>query len=198
MEKSIAFFDFDGTITTKDTMLELAKFAAGSQRYYTGMLLLSPWLVAMKAKLISKKQAKEKLLAHFFGGQAIQDFNRTCAAFSTRVVPGLIRSTAMKQINNYRAQNIPVIVVSASAENWVAPWCTLHGLQYLCTQLQVQDGIVTGKLSGENCNGNEKVCRINAAFNLADFKNIYCYGDTAGDKLMLGLATEKFYRHFTH
>jgi len=38
--KSIAFFDFDGTITSKDTLAEILKFAKGKRAYYTGLVIL--------------------------------------------------------------------------------------------------------------------------------------------------------------
>lgn len=178
-------------------MLELAKFATGSKNYYAGMFYLSPWLIAMKAGLISRTKAKEKLLTHFFGGYSIERFNEICLQFSEEILPGLIRQTALEQIKNFQQNHTTVVVVTASAEDWVAPWCRSLQLQYLCTQLEIKEGIVTGKLAGPNCNGKEKVCRIQQTFSLYTYKNIYCYGDSSGDKPMLEIGTEKYYRHFT-
>ena len=53
MKKAIAFFDFDGTITTKDTLLEFIRFSKGRFRFYLGFLLYSPYLIAYKIKLIA-------------------------------------------------------------------------------------------------------------------------------------------------
>ena len=39
MNKGIAFFDFDGTITTKDTLLEFIKYSRGTMSFYWGFLL---------------------------------------------------------------------------------------------------------------------------------------------------------------
>ena len=68
MKKGIAFFDFDGTITKKDTLLEVIKFQKGTLAFYTGFFLLSPYLVAMKMKILSNQMVKEKVLKYFFGG----------------------------------------------------------------------------------------------------------------------------------
>jgi len=194
LAKSIAFFDFDGTITTHDSMLELARFSAGSLKYVTGMCLLSPWLVAMKLSLLSKKTAKEKLLRHFFGGMPIKKFEEHCLLFTMQRLPSIIKKEAMAAIQLHLSAQTPVVVVSASAENWVAPWCQQNNLQFIATRLELKNDQVTGKLSGENCNGNEKVSRIKEMFNLADFSNVYCYGDTSGDKMMLQMGTHPFYR----
>ena len=194
MKKNIAFFDFDGTITTHDTMLELARFTSGNLRYLLGMTKLSPWLVAMKISMVSKKTAKEKLLSYFFGGMSIQEFDENCRLFSMQRLPSLLKKEAMAAIEGHMAAQTPVVVVSASAENWVAPWCRQNKLQCIASRLELKNEKITGKLAGKNCNGIEKVSRIKEFFNLADFSNVYCYGDTSGDTEMLAIATYPFYR----
>ncbi|MEO5943130.1 MAG: HAD-IB family hydrolase [Ferruginibacter sp.] len=196
MQKSIAFFDFDGTITTKDTMLEFVRFCKGTFSYYAGMVAISPWLLSMKFGLVSKAKAKEKLLSHFFAGTPIVVFNNNCQSFSEQVLPRLIKKNALDTITKLQAENTPVIIVSASAENWVKFWCLQNDVQLIATRLVTKDDKITGELDGKNCNGKEKVNRIKELFDPADYEIIYCYGDTSGDKMMLQLATEPYYRAF--
>jgi phosphatidylglycerophosphatase C len=196
LQKSIAFFDFDGTVTKKDTMLELARFSRGNLAFFAGMTVILPWLLLMKIGLVSRTKAKERLLTYFFGNMPLQKFNETCLLFIKRKLPGLIREEAMKAIQSHLDKQTIVVIVSASAENWVAPWCIQHKLQYICTRLDVIGNVVTGKLLHKNCNGEEKVIRIKQLFNLSDYTNIYCYGDSPGDRMMLGVATHPFYKSF--
>ena len=123
-------------------------------------------------------------------------FNSRCLDFTRKVLPGLIRPEALKAIEAYRKQKVTIAVVSASAENWVKPWCDANGLICLATKLEVNDGAITGKLSGRNCYGDEKVCRIKEHFNLADYQEIIAYGDSSGDKEMFELAHKTFYKPF--
>lgn len=196
MARSIAFFDFDGTITRKDTMLEFIRFSKGDTSYYAGMLLLSPWLLAMKAGIISNAEAKERMLAHFFKGLSLGDFNNYCASFIDKALPSLLRPDAMQKIREHQNNGDEVVVVSASAENWVAGWCNANKMACLATRLEVVNDKITGKLSGPNCNGPEKVNRIKANYDPANYESVYCYGDTSGDRPMLSIATHPFYRHF--
>ena len=196
MEKNIAFFDFDGTITTEDTMLQLAKYKHGLKSYWLGMLLISPWLVAMKIGLVSKTRAKEKFLLYFFGNVYVDIFNNDCLLFATNILPNYIKKDALLEISKHKKNSTHVVVVSASAENWVAPWCIKHDIEFICTKLEIKNQKITGKLFGKNCNGIEKVSRIKEKFDTANFTNIYCYGDTTGDKEMLELATHPYYRTF--
>jgi HAD superfamily hydrolase (TIGR01490 family) len=177
-------------------MIELVKFAKGRSAYYFGLIALSPWMIAMKAGLITNQQGKEKLLAHFFGGTTIDNFNQLCQQFTEKKLPQLIRADAMKAIKDHLGNGDLIVVVTASAENWVKPWCALHGIKTLCSKLHVKDGVVTGFLDGSNCNGAEKVSRIVSEYNPADFEKIYAYGDSRGDDQMLALATNPFFRVF--
>jgi len=195
-KKGIAFFDFDGTITFKDTLLEIIRFHKGSGGLYAGLLKISPWLLAMKLKIVSNQAAKEQLLAHSFKGLSCEDFQKVCDAFIKTELPKLIRSAALEKIKQFQKQDIPVVIVSASAENWLEGWCKEYNLICIASQLEKKDNTITGKISGKNCYGEEKVNRIKEKFNLAEYENIYCFGDTKGDKQMLSLATFVFYKPF--
>ena len=105
MKKGIAFFDFDGTITTKDTLLEFIKFCKGSFRFYLGFLLNSPYLVAYKTKLISNQLAKEKVLGFFFNDTPVDVFERQCEAFTEIRLPSLIRPGALEEIQKLKKDN---------------------------------------------------------------------------------------------
>jgi HAD superfamily hydrolase (TIGR01490 family) len=197
MQRTIAFFDFDGTITRTDTMVAFIKFCKGNAAFYKSLAMLSPWLAGMKLGLVPNAVAKEKMLAHFFKGMPLQEFNALCKRFSEERLPALIRPDAMAAILQHQQEGHEVVVVSASAENWLAHWCDRTGIKYLGTRLMVdKNNRITGKLNGANCNGEEKVNRIILSYDPANYQNIYCYGDTKGDSMMLKLATHPFYRYF--
>ena len=195
-KKRIAFFDFDGTITTKDTLLEIIKYQKGTPSFYLGFLLCSPFLVAYKLKLISNQAAKEITLRYFFGKTPVAAFNERCNAFAAEKLEPLIRPGAYTEIEKLKAAGAEVVLVSASAENWLSQWCRQHELTLIATRLEIKNDRLTGKIAGNNCHGQEKVDRINAAYDLSQYDEVYAYGDTKGDKPMLKLATFGFYRPF--
>ncbi len=192
----IAFFDFDGTITIRDTMIELIKFHHGKLRLYTGLAVLSPWILAMKLKLTSHQKAKEKMLSWFFKDIPEAEFSKSCNSFAQKKLPALVRPKALQKIRQHKANGDEIIVVSASATNWIVDWCDKHELKCIATELEIINNRITGKLSGINCNYNEKSIRILKQYNLNDYTTVYCYGDSTGDKAMLKLATKAFYKPF--
>lgn len=177
-------------------MLELAKFYKGTTGFYAGMIILLPSLIALKTRLLSAQQAKEKLLTNFFGGMHTKSFDALCTKFNEQKMPRLLRKNAVDKITEHRSKGHEVVLVSASAENWILPFCNENGLKCICTKLEVVNDCITGKLNGLNCNGTEKANRIRAAYNLSSYQHIYVYGDSSGDAEMLQLATERHYRVF--
>lgn len=196
MKRRIAFFDFDGTVTTKDTLLEIIRHVKGTPAFYAGFLLYSPFLVAYKLKVISNQLAKEMVLRFFFGKTPVTKFQQYCDDFADHVLPSLLRPKALHEIRRLQEAGATVVIVSASASNWINGWCNAAGVQLLATKLEEKNNAITGMIEGRNCHGNEKVRRIREAYNLEQYDEIYCYGDTSGDKPMLSLATHPFYKPF--
>ena len=189
--------DFDGTITTKDSLLKFIQYAKGKPAFYTGFLLYSPLLVAYKLKIISNQTAKEMILNHFFGNMPLSEFEEICKKFSDEVLPALIRPKAAREIEHLKANGADIVIVSASAENWLKYYCQKIGVKWIASKLQFNDKeSFIGKLNGKNCYGEEKINRIKEMYDLSEYQEIYCYGDSEGDKPMLSLATAAFYKPF--
>lgn len=196
MKKEIALFDFDGTITTKDTLIEFIRFAKGPFRFYLGFILNLPYLIGYKLKFISNQTAKEKVLQFFFRDTPVQIFTEYCTDFSKNVLPKLIRPKAFEEIRRLKERNTIVVIVSASPENWVEAWARRLQLEVITTRLEVKNGMITGKIVGKNCHGKEKVNRITEKYKLNDYRIVAAYGDTNGDKPMLALAQKAYYKPF--
>jgi HAD superfamily hydrolase (TIGR01490 family) len=196
VKKEIAFFDFDGTITTKDTLLEFIKFSKGPIHFYLGFLINLPYLIAYKLKIISNQLAKEKVLRFFFNQTPIDVFKKYCEEFSKNQLPQLIRPKAIEEIKRLKKDSIIVVVVSASPENWIEDWTKKIEVELIASKLEVKENKLTGKILGKNCHGTEKVNRICASYNLSNYTIIAAYGDTQGDKPMLQLAQKAYYKPF--
>jgi phosphatidylglycerophosphatase C len=196
LKKEIALFDFDGTITTKDTLFQFIKCSKGLFWFYLGFMLNLPFLIAFKLGLISNQAAKEKVLKFFFHNTPAHKFEHFCSQFSTQVLPTLVRPKAILEINKLKARNVLVVVVSASPENWIEGWARQNGLEVIASRLEILNGRITGKLIGKNCSDDEKVNRVNESFDLSQFRVVAAYGDSNGDKAMLRLADRGYYKYF--
>ncbi len=196
MRPAIAFFDFDGTITAKDSLLEFIKYSKGTFSFYFGFALHAPLLIAYKLNILSNQRAKEIMLNYFFGKMSMEKFNKYCEDFSRDVMPSLIRPKALNEIAKLKDAGAEIVIVSASPEYWLNHWCRSMNLKCIATRLITTNNKITGKIDGLNCYGKEKVRRITENYNLDTFSSVYCYGDTPGDKYMLALGNYRFYKPF--
>ncbi len=195
--RTIAFFDFDGTVTYSDTMFRFFRYALGARRYWLSFFLLSPVFVLYKLKLMAGQKAKELSLSFLFKGTSKEELRNLGRNFCREEMSGLLRPTAMERIRWHREQGHDVYIVSASACEWLEPWCKEQDMPVICTHLLYdEEGRFTGKIDGKNNNGPEKARRIQTELTLSLFEEIYAYGDTAGDREMLALAHHAEYKPF--
>ena len=195
--KRIAAFDFDGTITCKDTLIEFLRYAGGSTRLYAVFALFSPLLVLMKLKLYSNQKAKEKIFKHYFMGMPIEQFDDLCRRFFEEKGLSLIYAEAKAQIAKHKAQGDEIVIVSASIENWVCHFAeALNTDKLLATQVEVQDGKITGRFLTANCYGKEKVKRLLSIYPERSNYYLIAYGDSRGDRELLRIADEQHYKQF--
>lgn len=196
MKKHIALFDFDGTISAKDSFLGFIRYAGPRGRLLRNIPGLLPSAVGYFAGIIRDAVIKEKILTALFRGWTPEDFKTACRAFTDEIMPGILRSKALEKIRWHQENGHRVLVVSASPRVWLQPWCELEELELIATELEFRDGRFTGRLKGLNCHGPEKVRRVREAVPDLDEHYIYAYGDTGGDKPMLAMAHEAFYKPF--
>lgn len=199
MKKTVYCFDFDGTLTTADTLLEFIKFAKGRNRLFMVFLMYSPLLVLMKLHLYPNWKAKQKVFAHLFEGMRIEKFDKLCQAFAEEH-QHLLRPQGVQQVHGALAADYQVLVVSASIDNWVRPFFQqrrLDAVKVLGTQIEVVDGKLTGRFLSRNCYGAEKVQRITEVLT-ADRSSYYieAFGDSRGDREMLAFADRGHYKPF--
>lgn len=212
MKKKLYCFDFDGTLTTSDTLLEFIKYTKGKGRFLMVFLMYSPLLVLMKLHLYPNWKAKQQIFAHLFAGMRIEKFDALCRGFAEEH-QHLLRPKGITLVHEALVAGAKVFIVSASIDNWVRPFFeirNLKGIQVLGTQIEVVDGKLTGHFKTRNCYGEEKVNRITKALATdptrgddtvpQDFirsqYEIEAFGDSRGDKEMLAFAHQGHYKPF--
>lgn len=191
--KKIYAFDFDGTLTTKDTLIEFIRYAKGSMALGLGFMRYAHLLVLMKIGLYPNYKAKQKFFSHFFKDTTLDDFNALCKAFAASS-SHLLRPNAIEAINHAIKEGSEVLIVSASIDNWVQPF--FPQVKVIGTQIEVIDGKLTGRFLSKNCYGQEKVNRILSLYPNRHDYHLTAYGDSRGDKEMLAFADESHFKPF--
>lgn len=196
MAQGLALFDFDGTITCKDSLLEFIKFSSGKLGFYIVMALFSPLILYYVFIKKDGEIAKIKVLSFLYKGKSEEELNSIGKDFSEKVIPMILLPKAIDEIETFKHKKDRIVIISASLEIWLKPWTDKMDLELLCTRMEFKDGKFTGRFATPNCNGAEKVNRIKSHLKIEEYKPVYAYGNSSGDKPMLALADKAFYREF--
>ncbi len=187
--KTIYAFDFDGTITSRDTLLEFIRFVYGTPRMLLGFMLCLPWLILMLLRLYDNGKTKQRVFTHFFGGMGLVEFNAHCEMFA-KSHGFLVRPDMERLLAQLQAEGTEIVVVSASITNWVHPFFEGQPIKVIGTEAEVVEGRLTGRFSTPNCYGKEKVTRFLAAYPDRSSYHLIAYGDSRGDREMLEFADD--------
>jgi len=191
---NLALFDFDGTITWKDMFTDFILFAVEHKRILFGRIFLIPVLIAYKLRILSASRTREIAAGFAFRGRRFTDIQSLGRIFTNEVIPQYIRPEAFRKIQWHKSQGDKIVIVSASLDVYLKHWCNNNELELICTELEVKNGLITGKYYYGDCSGKEKAKRILKNYNIEDHKIIYAYGDTTEDNEMLDLANIKYFR----
>ena len=192
----LALFDFDGTLTDRDSFMDFLRRNTSLAGWCWGLLRSLPAVLAWKLGLRSRQRAKERVLAIFLGGMDELRLRKLCQLYARERVLEILRPAALRKLAWHQREGHRVVIVSASPGDWIEPWAQPRGIEVVASRLQIVDGRVTGALDQQNCIGAEKVRRLQALLNPPEYSPIFAYGDSSGDRELLALAEQPEYRPF--
>lgn len=195
-QRTIAAFDFDGTITYRDSLLPFLIFTNGYCKTFGKLLLLTPTFIRFLLKTVTRQQVKEAIISSFFKGETLESIEKKGREFAAKKLNKCIRPKARERIEWHQKMGHHCILVSASLDVYLAPWAKAAGFKnLLCSSLEVSHDLrVTGKLNGSNCWGPEKAHRLKSLCGPKEEYLLYAYGDSRGDRELLDMADHSFFK----
>ena len=127
-KKRYIFSDFDGTLTTKDSMMEIIIYQRGKSGLIIALLSILPWLIMMLLHLYPNQKTKEKLLYHCFGSMTESEFDAFCQRFAD-AHKHILRDNLYQKLLRAKAEGTEVVVKSKFSSTPVP-----HGVQTQTTR----------------------------------------------------------------
>ncbi|MGH9229891.1 MAG: HAD-IB family hydrolase [Acidimicrobiales bacterium] len=182
----MAAFDFDGTLTRRDTLVPFLRRACGV------------WPIvraAMAARRARGRDAfKVALIGELFRGWPAERLESLGRA-QVPVVLARLRPEARERLAWHRRRGHAVVIVSASLGAYLRPLADRLGLDGVLAVELVADarGTLTGEVvGGLNNRGPEKATRlrawVDARFGPGTDVELWAYGDSSGDAELLAIA----------
>ncbi len=189
----VAAFDFDGTLTRRDSLLPYLVDLAGATRVAGALARDAAGLALMAAGRGDRDAAKAKLVSRVLGGRPWHEVAERGRVFAHRVVSEGLRPSTLERLRWHVGEGHDVVIVSAALDVYLDEVGSRLGVHaVLCTTLERDDeGRVTGRLVGGNCRGPEKASRLREHLRRetgAANVELWAYGNSSGDRELLAMA----------
>ena len=193
----VAVFDFDGTLTRRDSLLPFLWQVVGHAEFVWNALVFLPTLLRYALGSLENGPAKERVLGQFLAGKPTGEIRAVAESFAAERIPSLIDPEAMRRLRWHQKQGHTTVLVTASPELYARLWAEAEGFdKALGTRLETKDGVFTGQFATPNCHGPEKTRRLEAEGPDLRGATIYAYGNSWGDHELLDMADHGFYQSF--
>ena len=193
MNVTVAAFDVDNTLTVRDCVVPFMKSVAGISRL-SRVLLTDIGETFQSVRRRDRDSLKMKFVDGVFSGKDAREVESLGIQFASKVADKWLRSDVATRMRWHQEQGHVVILVSASLGAYLHPLGDLLEVDaVLCTELEEKDGLLTGKLIGQNCRGKEKASRVQKwcqDSGIATEDLVYAYGDSSGDTELLELFSD--------
>ncbi|MBK5288706.1 MAG: HAD-IB family hydrolase [Acidimicrobiia bacterium] len=187
--RRVAAFDFDGTISRRDTLVPFLARVAGRPRLAAAAARRAPQLVAMNLGRADRDLEKEHLLRRTLVGaraDRVSEVGETYAAALWN--RHNFRPEILDRLAWHRSEHHEIVIVSASLEVYLEPLAPHLGVDHvIACQLETAGHHLTGELLGGNVRGAEKTKRLRAWLGDATVE-LWAYGDSSGDNELLAMA----------
>jgi phosphatidylglycerophosphatase C len=189
-DAGLAVFDFDGTLTRRDTLVPFLNAVCGRRQVCMAMSRHGVRVTRAVAGLGGEAEAKQALFGRLLKGRRVDEVEAEIPAFTAELLARGMRPEMLARVDWHLAEGHRLIVVSASPELYVGP--IARGLGFtsvIATRLEVDtDGRLTGRLLGANVKGAEKVHRLRQE--VGNVPVGWAYGNSRGDRELLALARQ--------
>lgn len=188
----VAAFDFDKTLTVSDTVVPFLLKVAGPLGF-ARVVARNVVRIVVLAVRRDRNGMKELVADAVFKGRDADIIEDLGVLYAEQVVSGRMRADTCERMRAHQQAGHVVVLVSASFGTYLHPVGDMLGVDaVLCTELEVDGGSMTGRLSGPNCRGDEKRRRLTEWLDDAGLgsKSVgFAYGDSSGDVEMLAMAS---------
>ncbi|HEY3500072.1 MAG TPA: HAD-IB family hydrolase [Polyangiaceae bacterium] len=188
----LALFDFDGTLTTKDTFRGFLYFSSSRARIAAGTVVLGPLLLGFRRGMVSGAVLRRASALFCFRNRNVEEIDEQGRRYA-RTFGTMLRPRALARLEWHQARGDRVVIVSASLSTYLRPFAESLGVELICTELDARDRVHTGLFRGGDCSGEEKARRVRTRFELRDYASVHAYGDTHEDHALLRLANHRYF-----
>lgn len=184
MKKRLVLFDFDDTLTKRDSLFDFIRLSFPFLKKLSTGLIFIPTIFMSLLGLNYKDKTKEELLSYLLQSLSEEEIK----TLGINLIDNLdYKISILNKLKSHAKSGDEVVVVSASPDIWITPFSEKFNIKSISTKWDFKNN----KFSGLNCNNEEKVNRIKMEYKIDEYDQIIVFGNSTGDKPMMNLADVK-------
>jgi phosphatidylglycerophosphatase C len=188
-QRPIAAFDFDGTITQRDTLLGYLLVVGGPGRTAASLARHASGMARGLRDDAARDAAKERVVGQVVRGQGHDDLDDAGARYAA-TLRSRFRPDVLERIEWHRAEGHELVIVSASLVHYLRPVAASLGFDdVIGVELEFDDArVATGRLARANVRGPQKEARLREWWGDRPATELWAYGNSSGDEHLLAMA----------
>jgi len=195
----LAAFDFDGTVTRRDTLIPFLVRVAGPQRFTAAWTRIGSMASRRRLDLGDRDEVKAHLVRILLAGRRLDEVDALGERYARDLLAGdRLRPLVMDRLRAHRERGDLCVLVSASLVHYLEPIARELGLDGVVgVRPEAVDGVLTGELTRPNVRAEQKVVQLDEW--LADrgvrpaAGERSAYGNTSGDHALLAAADHRYW-----
>jgi phosphatidylglycerophosphatase C len=195
----VAAFDFDGTVSRRDTLVPFLAKVAGLPASAVATSAAAWSAVRGHLDWRDRDDVKAHMIERLLAGRSERDLERRGGEYATALIDRSLRPEVVVQLRRHVAAGHVTLLVSASLVYYLDPlarWFQLSGV--IAVDPEVRDGVLTGRMRHPNVRGEQKAVRLRQwlgapAEGPLEGVELWAYGNTSGDHALLALADRAFW-----
>ena len=184
-----AFFDLDGTLVSGYTASTFFTDRVKSREVDLGHFMRT-FVAVIDGTYLGGEPTRGAIKGYAaMRGQSEETMTELGERLFVQKIAGTIRPEARELVRAHQRRGHTVVIASAASKYQIQPVATDLGINHLvCTQLAVEDGILTGELDGRLLWGTQKASGVRSFARSHDInlKASFAYGNGAEDVAFLG------------
>lgn len=194
--RRVAAFDFDGTLSRRDTLIPFLAQFAGRARFARVCAQLGISGARRDVDLRDRDGMKERVLEGVVAGRSEDELWSRAHLYSRDLLVNQLRPEVLRRLDQHRDAGHEVVFVSASLVHYLEPLGRELGVDgVIAVELEAVDGTLTGRLARPNVRADQKSARLREWLGRDGGRGgdveLWAYGNSSGDHALLAMADHR-------
>ena len=204
-QRRVAAFDFDGTLTTRDTLVPFLYRVSGPRQFATATAKLGIKGSLRRIPITDRDHVKELMIRELLGGRQEADLRALGQEYATEILAKRMNDAVLQRLRNHVDRGDEVLFVSASLVYYLDPIAELLDVDaVIAVEPRSADGTLDGSLTHPNVRAQQKAIRLSEWLSANDHSDgpgelhespveLWAYGNSSGDHELLDMADHPFW-----